>query len=44
MLRGSLSSLFDDPTSLLQSLDLSSTARAEELTVSDFVRLAAKVS
>ena len=36
--------LFDDPTSLLQSLALSPTGRAEELSVSDFVRLAAKVS
>ena len=44
MLRGSLSSLFDDPTSLLQGLGLSPTARAEELTVSDFVRLASKVA
>jgi 16S rRNA (adenine1518-N6/adenine1519-N6)-dimethyltransferase len=44
MLRGSLSSLFDDPTSLLHSLDLSPTARAEELAVADFVRLAAKVA
>lgn len=40
MLRGSLSGLFDDPTSTLQTLDLSPTARAEELSVSDFVRLA----
>jgi len=40
MLRGSLASLFDDPVSVLQSLDLSPTARAEELTVGDFVRLA----
>lgn len=40
MLRGSLASLFDDPTTVLQSLGLSPTARAEELTVADFVRLA----
>ncbi|WP_395712830.1 16S rRNA (adenine(1518)-N(6)/adenine(1519)-N(6))-dimethyltransferase RsmA [Reyranella sp.] len=44
MLRGSLSSLFEDPTSLLQRLGLSPTARAEELSVSDFMRLAAEVS
>ncbi len=41
MLRGSLSSLFPDPTATLESLGLSPTARAEELSVSDFVRLAA---
>lgn len=40
MLRGSLASLFDDPVSVLQGLGLSPTARAEELAVSDFVRLA----
>ncbi len=41
MLRGSLASLFPDPTSVLESLGLSPTARAEELSVADFVRLAA---
>jgi 16S rRNA (adenine1518-N6/adenine1519-N6)-dimethyltransferase len=41
MLRGSLSSLFPDPTTVLEGLGLSPTARAEELSVADFVRLAA---
>jgi len=41
MLRGSLSSLFPDPTAVLEGLGLSPTARAEELSVADFVRLAA---
>ena len=40
MLRGSLSGLFGDPTSTLEGLGLSPTARAEELAVGDFVRLA----
>jgi 16S rRNA (adenine1518-N6/adenine1519-N6)-dimethyltransferase len=40
MLRGSLSGLFGDPTSILEGLGLSPTARAEELAVADFVRLA----
>jgi 16S rRNA (adenine1518-N6/adenine1519-N6)-dimethyltransferase len=40
MLRGSLSSVFSDPISTLEALGLSPTARAEELTVADFVRLA----
>lgn len=40
MLRGSLSSLFADPTATLEGLGLSPTARAEELSVADFVRLA----
>jgi 16S rRNA (adenine1518-N6/adenine1519-N6)-dimethyltransferase len=40
MLRGSLSGLFTDPISMLESLGLSPTARAEELAVGDFVRLA----
>ncbi|MBV8392960.1 MAG: 16S rRNA (adenine(1518)-N(6)/adenine(1519)-N(6))-dimethyltransferase RsmA [Alphaproteobacteria bacterium] len=40
MLRGSLASLFPDPTKALESLGLSPTARAEELSVGDFVRLA----
>lgn len=39
MLRGSLQTLFRDPVPVLESLDLSPTARAEELSVSDFVRL-----
>ena len=39
MLRGSLSGLFSDPTSTLEGLGLSPTARAEELAVADFVRL-----
>jgi len=41
MLRGSLSELFPDPTRTLESLGLSPTARAEELSVAEFVRLAA---
>jgi 16S rRNA (adenine1518-N6/adenine1519-N6)-dimethyltransferase len=40
MLRGSLGSLFADPVPVLEGLGLSPTARAEELTVADFVRLA----
>src|SRR6478736_1935327 len=40
MLRGSLSSIFADPVPVLQGLGLSPTARAEELSVTDFVRLA----
>jgi len=40
MLRGSLGSLFADPVPVLQGLGLSPTARAEELSVADFVRLA----
>ncbi len=40
MLRGSLAGLFGDPTSVLTDLGLSPTARAEELSVADFVRLA----
>jgi 16S rRNA (adenine1518-N6/adenine1519-N6)-dimethyltransferase len=40
MLRGSLLGLFPDPTRVLESLGLSPTARAEELSVADFVRLA----
>ncbi len=41
MLRGSLAGLFPDPSAILQGLDLSATSRAEELSVGDFVRLAA---
>jgi 16S rRNA (adenine1518-N6/adenine1519-N6)-dimethyltransferase len=41
MLRGSLSTLFPDPTRTLEGLGLSPTARAEELSVADFVRLSA---
>jgi len=40
MLRGSLAGLFGDPTAVLTDLGLSPTARAEELSVADFVRLA----
>ena len=40
MLRGALRSLFADPTLVLTRLGLSPTARAEELAVADFVRLA----
>lgn len=41
MLRGSLAGVFADPVVTLTGLGLSPTARAEELTVADFVRLAA---
>jgi 16S rRNA (adenine1518-N6/adenine1519-N6)-dimethyltransferase len=40
MLRGALQGLFDDPIAVLEGLCLSPTARAEELSVADFVRLA----
>jgi 16S rRNA (adenine1518-N6/adenine1519-N6)-dimethyltransferase len=40
MLRGALAGLFSDPTAVLIGLGLSPTARAEELTVAEFVRLA----
>jgi len=40
MLRGALTGLFGDPTAVLTGLGLSPTARAEELSVADFVRLA----
>lgn len=39
MLRGSLAGLFNDPTAVLAALGLKGTARAEELTPADFVRL-----
>ena len=39
MLRGSLASLFADPTAVLGEFGLSPRARAEELSVADFVRL-----
>jgi 16S rRNA (adenine1518-N6/adenine1519-N6)-dimethyltransferase len=41
MLRGSLAGLFSDPPAVLEHLGLAPTARAEELSVADFVRLAA---
>jgi 16S rRNA (adenine1518-N6/adenine1519-N6)-dimethyltransferase len=40
MLRGALTGLFDDPVTVLTGLGLAPTARAEELSVADFVRLA----
>lgn len=40
MLRGALQGLFGDPVAVLEGLGLSPTARAEELPVGDFVRLA----
>ena len=40
MLRGALAGLFSDPAAVLTGLGLSPTARAEELTVAEFVRLA----
>ncbi len=41
MLRGALAGTFADPVATLEGLGLSPTARAEELGVADFVRLAA---
>lgn len=41
MLRGALAGLFSDPAAVLEGLGLSPTARAEELSVEDFVRLSA---
>ena len=43
MLRGSLASLFADPIAVLDKFGLSPTARAEELSVADFVRLSQAV-
>ncbi len=43
MLRGSLAGLFGDPTAVLTELGLSPTARAEELSVVDFVHLAGRL-
>ena len=40
MLRGALAGLFPDPVAFLTGLGLAPTARAEELTVAEFVRLA----
>ncbi|WP_422035655.1 16S rRNA (adenine(1518)-N(6)/adenine(1519)-N(6))-dimethyltransferase RsmA [Reyranella sp.] len=40
MLRGSLASVFPEPVATLEGLGLKPTARAEELSVDDFVRLA----
>jgi 16S rRNA (adenine1518-N6/adenine1519-N6)-dimethyltransferase len=40
MLRGALAGLFTDPVAVLTGLGLAPTARAEELTVAEFVRLA----
>ena len=40
MLRGALAGTFADPIATLEGLGLSPTARAEELSVADFVRLA----
>ena len=40
MLRGSLAGVFVDPVATLEGLGLEPTARAEELSVRDFVRLA----
>jgi 16S rRNA (adenine1518-N6/adenine1519-N6)-dimethyltransferase len=40
MLRGSLAGLYADPVATLELLGLQPTARAEELSVEDFVRLA----
>jgi 16S rRNA (adenine1518-N6/adenine1519-N6)-dimethyltransferase len=43
MLRSSLKNAFDDPEAVLNRLGLSPTARAEELAVGDFVRLAQSI-
>jgi 16S rRNA (adenine1518-N6/adenine1519-N6)-dimethyltransferase len=43
MLRGALANLFPDPTAVLSEFGLSPTARAEELSVADFVRLSQAV-
>ncbi|WP_425065353.1 16S rRNA (adenine(1518)-N(6)/adenine(1519)-N(6))-dimethyltransferase RsmA [Reyranella sp.] len=40
MLRGSLAGVFAEPVATLERLELKPTARAEELSVDDFVRLA----
>lgn len=40
MLRGALAGLYSDPVAVLEGLNLVPTARAEELSVGDFVRLA----
>ena len=40
MLRSSLAGVFADPVAVLDGLGLAPTARAEELSVADFVRLA----
>jgi len=44
MLRGALGSVFPDPVRVLEGLGLPPTARAEELAVADFVRLAGALS
>ncbi len=44
MLRRALAGLFEDPSAVLSGLGLADTARAEELSIHDFVRLAAVVS
>ena len=44
MLRGALAGTFADPVATLEGLGLAPTARAEELSVADFVRLAAALN
>jgi 16S rRNA (adenine1518-N6/adenine1519-N6)-dimethyltransferase len=44
MLRGALAGTFADPIATLEGLGLAPTARAEELSVADFVRLAAALN
>ena len=44
MLRGALAGLFADPVAILTGLGLSPTARAEELAVSEFVKLAGQLT
>jgi len=40
MLRGALAGIFADPVATLEGIGLSPTARAEELSIADFIRLA----
>ena len=44
MLRGALAGIFADPVAILTGLGLSPTARAEELAVSEFVKLAGQLT
>ena len=44
MLRGSLAGIFTDPVAILTRLGLSPTARAEELSVAQFVMLARQLT
>jgi 16S rRNA (adenine1518-N6/adenine1519-N6)-dimethyltransferase len=44
MLRGALAGIFPDPVAVLTGLGLAPTARAEELTVAEFVKLAGQLT